>query len=131
MRRMVLAFATVSVCVVAHAEDYVCTYTGFGVPNEPVILRFQVQGQKAYEVTKNKNNFGKESDIKTEWTILTNTPTGIVLAQSFAYHNQYTKQEAVGMLALAINKNTLRMTRGNVIEGDSEGAIRHGRCIKN
>jgi hypothetical protein len=100
----------------AHSEQYICTYTGF-VTNEPVILKIQIDGNRAH-------------DEREEYAVLQNTETGIVLVRSFASYSQDRKRDEVGLFGIVINKSTLKMTRGNIIQGDSDGAVRHGRCVK-
>ena len=102
--------------LMAHAEQYICTYTGF-FSNEPVILKIRIEGSKAY-------------DEQTDYMVLQNTATGIVLVRSFANYSHDRKRDEVGLFGLVIDKTTLKMTRGNIILGDSDGAVRHGRCVK-
>lgn len=102
--------------VPTNAEEYTCTYMGF-LSKEPVILKIRIEGKKAY-------------DEQSEYAVLQNTQAGIVLAHSFAYMNNITKQNEIGLFGIVIDRPTLKMTRGNIIRGDSNNAIQHGRCIK-
>jgi hypothetical protein len=99
------------------AEQYVCTYPGFGQDRKPVILKLRIEGGTAY-------------DQRETYTVLENTKTGIVLVRSFAFHSTDRSRDEVGLFGVVINKSTLDMTRGSVIEGAADGRIRHGRCVR-
>ena len=102
--------------LISHAEQYTCTYTGY-LNNEPVLLKIHIDGAKAY--------VGDE-----EYEVVENTRIGVVLVRSFAFHSDNRQRDEVGLFGLVINKSTLAMTRGNIIQGDADGAVRHGLCIR-
>jgi hypothetical protein len=64
-----------------------------------------------------------------EYLVLQNTNVGLVLVRSFAFQSEDRGRDEVGLFGFIINKSTLHMTRGNIIQDDGSGAVRHGRCI--
>lgn len=99
----------------AHAEQYTCTYMGF-LKNEPVIVKYRIDGDKAH-------------DDRSEYAVVKNTDVGVVLVSSFAYLNRQNEKE-VGLFGVVIEKPSLKMTRGNILLGESDSSIRHGTCLK-
>jgi|SRR5687768_4042451 hypothetical protein len=97
------------------AEQYTCTYEGY-LTKQPVILKVRIEGTNAY--------VGDD-----EYQVLENTKIGLVLVRSFAFRSRDRERDEVGLFGFTINKSTLHMTRGNIIQSDGDGAVRHGRCL--
>lgn len=98
-------------------EEYTCSYPGY-LTGDPIIMKVSVNangdafvGAYKYEVAKNN-------------------ATGLVLIRSFAEFNKSTKSQDLGAFVFGINKKTLEMFRGNVVEGEAHDSYSTGRCIK-
>lgn len=103
------------------AEQFTCMYPGFG-NGELVTLKLDISGNQAIS----KHSYG---DYKYE--VLQNTKVGIVLARSFSNYNKYDNRDEVGLFGIAIHRPSLKMIRGNIIFGSTDGAIRQGQCLPN
>lgn len=103
---------------VLRAEQLTCMYPGF-LNGELVTLKFEINGSQAVSM-----------GLGEEYEVLQNTKTGIVMVRSFAYSSKYNNRDDVGLFGVVIHRPSLKMTRGNIIRGDTEGAIRQGKCLR-
>lgn len=101
---------------IACAESFVCSYPGY-IGAKPVIVKVEITGAKA--------TVGGH-----EYAVVENTDIGIVLVRAFALRSTDRNRDEVGLFGIAINKSSLAMTRGNIMEGDGTESIRHGRCVR-
>jgi hypothetical protein len=112
-----IAWLLLSTC--ASAEQYVCTYEGETKGAPQVSVKIQVEKDNAY----------LDDDRQNPYEVLRNTGTGVVLVQPYAEPSQYGQGAMVGFFGFAIDKTTLNMSRGGLMEGYEVG-VQHGRCVK-
>lgn len=113
--KVMIFVALLFAAIPGYAEQYTCSYLGY-LSNEPVVVKINIEGSKAHDGT-------------SEYGVLQNNDVGIVLVRSFANLNSNREKE-IGLFGFVIEKPSLKMTRGNIIRGESQNAIRHGTCVK-
>lgn len=101
----------------AHSESFVCTYPSYVNPDKPVLIEMEIEGARAIV-----NDY--------EYTVLQNTDIGIVLVRSFAEINSYFKLNDLGLFGMVLNKVTLELTRGSVLDSDKKTAPVSGSCLR-
>lgn len=119
MRLLLLSLAIFS--GFADADDYICSYPNY-VNGEPVILKISIQEAKAIV---------KGSLQTSEYAVLENNELGVVLATSFSTEGlESPKQNDIGLMAIVIDKNKMKMIRGNITYPDTENSLKTGTCTK-
>lgn len=100
------------------SQDYIISYPSY-TSGSPVIIKVKVDGDQAIV-----NN--------TNYQVLQNNETGIVLARSFAQES--TKQQphrgALGLFCIVLDKKNKTVTRGNILSGEAESSIAIGTYIE-
>ena len=106
---------------VAFAEQYVCTYPNY-TNGEPVIIKISIT---------NNNSIVESASFSEAYSILENNKYGIVLSKSFSdVGSESPKQNDVGLSAIVIDKENMKMIRGNIAIGDNFNSPKPGSCVK-
>ena len=119
MKKIVLLILVIP--SITFGNDYICSYPNY-TNGDPVILKIKISGENAYI---------RSGQLKSDYKVLENNKYGVVMVRSFSSEALfYPKQNDVGLFGLVIDKEKMKMIRGNISYGDTENSLRTGTCSR-
>lgn len=116
--RALLFVAAIAVAASAHAQDWTCSYPGYGT-DRLVIVRYLREG-----------DFLVEERFRVRFRILEDTPEGVVAAWSYAARETDPNGPGIMGTIIAINKETGDFSTGHVrVPAERTDRTVSGRCI--